>query len=75
MNTKVIFNTDKKLKDAAMKKARKEGITYSAFLNIATRMFVKDELEVDIIARDISEARKGKSIPAKVVYKKLGIKI
>lgn len=73
MITKVIFNTDKKLKVAAQKKARKQGITLSAMLNFATRAYVRDEIEIDIIARDIAEARQGKSIPASEVYRRLGI--
>ena len=58
MTTKVIFNVDKKLKEAAMKKARKQGLTYSAVLNLATRAYVKNEIEVDMLARDLEEARR-----------------
>lgn len=74
MTTTIIFNTDPKLKKAAMQKARKQGITLTTVLNLATRKFVDDELEVDIIARDIAEARNGQLIPAAKVYKQLGIK-
>ena len=77
MNTKIIFNTDKKLKSAAMKKARSQGLTLTAVLTMATRAFVADEIGVDIVARDIARAkeqiRQGKGIPAEEVWKKLGI--
>lgn len=73
MNTKIIFNTDKKLKAAAQKKARAQGLTLSAVLNLATRAYVKNEVEVDIIARDLAQARSEKNIPAEEVYQMLGI--
>ena len=57
MNVKVIFNTNKKLKDAAMKKARKEGLTYSAVLNIATQAYVGDRLEITALDRKLEQAR------------------
>ena len=75
MNTKVIFNTDRKLKVAAQKKARKQGLTLSAMLNIATRAYVEDEITINVIARDIAKARASKSIPAKEVHRELGIKL
>jgi predicted transcriptional regulator len=72
--TTIIFNTDAKLKRAALKKARAQGLTLTTVLNLATRKYVADELVVDVIARDLAEARKGKAIPAEEVYKKFGIK-
>ena len=78
MTTKVIFNTDKKLKAAAMKKARGQGITLSTVLNFATRAYVDDRMQIDVVARDLAEARKeireGKLIPAAEVYRRFGIK-
>jgi predicted transcriptional regulator len=73
MNTKIIFNTEKKLKDAAQKKAREQGLTLSAMLNLATRAYVDNDIQIDVIARDLAEARRGKSIPAPEVYRGLGI--
>ncbi len=75
MTTKIIFNIDKKLKADAQKKARKQGLTLSAMLNFATRAYVENKIEIDIIGRDIAEARASKSIPAEDVYRELGIKI
>ena len=62
MNVKVIFNTNKKLKDAAMKKARKEGLTYSAVLNIATQAYVGDRLEITALDRKLEQARVARRI-------------
>lgn len=73
MNTKIIFNADKKLKVAAQKKAKKQGLTLSAVLNLATRAYVDDSIEIDIIARDLAQARSEKNIPAEEVYQMLGI--
>jgi len=41
MQTTVIFKTDKKLKEAAQKTAKKLGIPFSAVLNESMREFVK----------------------------------
>ena len=66
MNTKIIFNTDRKLKDAAMKKAQRQGLTLTAVLTMATQAFVDGEISVDIVARDIArgreQIRQGKTI-------------
>ena len=73
MNTRIIFNTDKKLKAAAQKKARAQGLTLSGMLNLATRAYVEND--IDIIARDIAAARRSSKIPAEEVHKRLGIKL
>ncbi len=78
MTTRVIFNTDEKLKEAAMRKAKRQGLTYSAVLNLATRAYVNDELEVDLLARDLAEARAqirhGKAYTEKEVRYSFGLK-
>ena len=74
MNTKIIFNTDKKLKELAQKKARAQGLTLSAMLNLATRAYVDEHMTIDMLARDITEARRGTSVPASDVYRRLRIK-
>lgn len=73
MDTKVIFNIDRKLKDAAQKKANTQGLTLSAILNLATRAYVDDAIKIDVIGQDIAHARRGKSIPAAEVYRRLGL--
>lgn len=75
MTTKIIFNTNKKLKAAAQKKARREGLPLSAVLNRATQAYVDDVFSVDIVARDIARARASRSIPAEEIYREFGIKV
>lgn len=74
MDTKVIFNIDRKLKSAAQKKADAQGLTLSAMLNLATRAYVNGGITIDVIGEDIARARRGKSIPAAEVYRRLGLK-
>ena len=79
MNTKIIFNTDKELKSAAQKKARAQGLTLSAMLNLATRAFVDDDIKIDVVGHDIARAReeirRGKFYTHEVAMKRLGLKI
>lgn len=70
----IIFNTDRQLKAAAQKKLRKQGLTLTALLNFATRAYVNDEITVDIIARDLAEARQGETIPEAEVYRRFGLR-
>ncbi|MBI5798816.1 MAG: hypothetical protein HZB10_02705 [Candidatus Yonathbacteria bacterium] len=53
MNTQVIFKIDKKLKEKAMKKARAEGIPFSAVLTLATRSFVEGALAIEAVQRPV----------------------
>lgn len=57
MNTKILFNTDKKLKEKAMKQAKKEGLTLSAVLNLALESYVNGRLEITMFDRDLALAR------------------
>ena len=79
MTTKVIFNIDTKLKSAAMRKAYSEGITLSALLNIATRSYVNESLEITALRKDLDDAseeiRLGKGISEKEVLRRLKIKL
>lgn len=52
MTTQVIFKIDKALKDLAMKKAKKEGIAFSAILKMATKAYVIGDLEIKLTPRD-----------------------
>lgn len=49
MTTQVIFKIDKKLKEKAVKKARKEGISLTAFYKHATERYVEDDLRVGLV--------------------------
>ena len=77
MTTKVIFNIDKKLKESAMKKAKRDGLTLSAVLNIATRKYVDDQFKIALFEHEMEEAlrdvREGRTVPAEEVYKRLGL--
>ena len=77
MNVKVIFNTNKKLKDAAMRKARAQGMTYSTVLNLATEAYVADRLNIGAFERDLAiareQVRKGLGVPLREVRRQLGI--
>ena len=79
MITKVIFNIDTKLKGAAMKKARSEGMSLSAFLNIATSAYVNNSLKIDALALDIERAREdvrqGRTFSQKEVFRRFGLKL
>jgi len=77
MTTKVIFNIDAKLKEAAMKKAKRDGVTLSAVLNIATRKYVDNQLKIALFEAEMEEAlkdvREGRTVPAEVVYQRVGL--
>lgn len=45
----VIFKIDKKLKEKAMRKAKRDGTTYSAVLKQATQAYIENEFEVGLV--------------------------
>lgn len=51
MTTQVIFKIDPAIKAKAQIKAKKQGSTYSAFLQQATYAFVEDDLGLGLINR------------------------
>ena len=51
MTSQVIFKIDERLKERAMKKARKEGIAFAAVLKLATEAYVDGALEVQLVAQ------------------------
>jgi hypothetical protein len=77
MATKIIFNTDKKLKVAAMKKSKESGLTLSAFLNLAMQGFVSEQLQIGIIDKELAAARddiqKGRVTKQEDVFREHGI--
>ena len=52
MNTQVAFKMDKKLKEAAMKKAGENNITLSSFLKMAVSAFVEGQLKIGILGNE-----------------------
>jgi len=77
MTSKTIFNMNTILKKAAMKKAKKEGLTLSDVLNFAARAYVDGDIQVRIVDRDTAEAlddiAHGRVISQEALFKKLGI--
>ncbi len=53
MNTQVIFNLDKSLKEMAMKKARAEGVPFSSVLKFATKAFVEGDFSIGMVERPV----------------------
>jgi hypothetical protein len=51
--TKVIFNIPVPVKNAAMRRAKREGLTLSAVLAQAARAYGKGELHMDIVDRPL----------------------
>ncbi len=52
MTTQVIFKIDKALKDKAMAKAQREGIAFASVLKLATKAFVKGDLNLGLVGSD-----------------------
>lgn len=77
MTTKTIFNTDAVLKRAAMKKARKEGLSLSAVLNMSLRAYTSDKLKLialdESLERGFADIKAGRVTPAEEVFERLGI--
>lgn len=57
MNAQILFKTDRELKEASMKKARKEGLPLSAVLNLALEAYVTNRLAIVAFDRDLALAR------------------
>ena len=63
MNTQIIFKIDRKLKDKAVKKARKEGISLTDFYKLATKSFIGGRLDVGLVqAPEIPNARTAREL-------------
>lgn len=79
MTTKISFNIDEALKNAAMKKASQKGVSLSTVLNQATRAFVANTLDIGIdrlladdIDRSDDDIKHGRVTPHEEVLKELG---
>ena len=55
MKTQMMFKIDKKVKDAAMRKARLGGVTLSAVLQSATHAFAEGALKMSLVSREVEE--------------------
>jgi len=63
MIEQVIFKIDKKLKDKAMKKAKRDGLALSVVLKRATQAYVDDDFDIGVsyspkLIRDVRAAQK-----------------
>lgn len=47
MTTQVVIKFDKKVKDQAMKRAKREGIPFDAVMNIAARAYAQRRFHID----------------------------
>ena len=80
MTTRINFNIDESLKNAAMKKASQKRIPLSTVLNLATRAFVADTLNIGIVDRLLADdidpsdddIKHGRVTPYEDVLKELG---
>lgn len=73
MTSQVIFRIDTKLKEQAMRRAKREGMPFSTVLKLAIKAYVEDELVIDfapkfsaktrrMLDRELKEAREGKNL-------------
>src|SRR3989344_2655809 len=63
MTEQVIFKIDKKLKEQAMRKARKDGLPLSTVLKRATQAYIDDEFDIGVsyspkLIRDVRQAQR-----------------
>lgn len=77
MITKTIFNMDGALKKAAMRKARGEGLSLSAVLNLAARAYVSQRFEIGLFERSLAKSKKeagqGRVISQDALFRKLSL--
>jgi antitoxin component of RelBE/YafQ-DinJ toxin-antitoxin module len=57
MTSQVVFRIDKKLKDKAIKKAQNEGLPFAAVLKLATKAYVRGDLDIQLITQPKLNAR------------------
>ena len=70
MTTKVIFNVDKKVKEKAMKVAKKQGVTISAILSMTLTEYAKGSQKMEL--NEIPNAKTRRSIDGAIRDSKLG---
>ena len=62
MTTQVVFNIDKRLKERAMTKARREGVTLSLVLTRLIEAYVAGEFRIGIIQTNTSKTKVAQKI-------------
>ncbi len=58
MNTKVIFNVDKKIKDKAMQVAKAQGVTISGYLSMSLADYAQGKKKIEIVEIPNAKTRK-----------------
>lgn len=80
--TRIIFNTDSKIKDGAQKRARAEGTDLTSVLNQAMLLYTEGSFDPDdfltkedvlAIRRGLSDAKAGRTHTISEVRERLGI--
>ncbi len=78
MTSKTIFNMNTKLKKAAMKKARAEGWTLSAMLNLATKAYIDNRIGLatldPAITQSLNELKLGQYVTHEELKRKMAEK-
>ena len=71
MTTQIVFNIDPKIKAKAMKRSKKEGVPFAAFLKMATEAFAEGEYGIGIVRTETPNAKTARALhAASVDFKK-----
>jgi antitoxin component of RelBE/YafQ-DinJ toxin-antitoxin module len=62
MTTQVVFRLDKKVKDKAMKRAKREGVPFASVMKFAARAYAQERFHVDIGSEEQFNAKTAKEI-------------
>lgn len=62
--TQIVFKVDKKIKERAMKRAKREGIPFAAVLKLATKAFAEGHLSVGIAREERFNAKTARELRA-----------
>lgn len=73
MTTQIMFKIEEKLKKAAQKKAKEEGITLSDFYKYATKSFLENKIKVGLIV-EMEEENLGDYTKESIKSLKQGLK-
>jgi len=50
MTSQVVFTVDSKIKEKAMKRAKREGLPFASVLRIITKAYAEGKLNVDMVS-------------------------
>ena len=72
MTTQVVFNVDKVIKAQAMRRAKNEGIPFSAVLKFATKAFAEGNLSLSVTQSEVFNEKTARIIRAAMRDAKTG---